>query len=197
MASERGGLTPHRRQHWSVEPAAQPEAPRDDGLAPVALSPEQTRVEAKRLLWRDSAIILVGIVLALLVAQFLPALAPGLVADETAAASGPGAGATDTPGSSTAPDATLGPVVDPSLGIDGPQPPGPPVTLPPTGTFEPVATTGATPRPTKPPIATIGPPTRPPTPEPTPEVTPSPTEPPPTEPPPPTEEPTEEPTPPP
>jgi hypothetical protein len=187
MASDRSGLTPHRRKHWSVEPAAQPETPRGDD----ALSPEETRVAAKRLLWRDSAIILVGIALALLVAQFLPGLAPGLVAEETSVASGPGGG-TLAPAGSTPPGATLGPVVDPSLGIDATQPPIPPITLPPTGSFAPVETDDPTPRPTRQPPATSRPPTPAPTPRPTPtpEITPDvtasppPTEPPPTEPPP-------------
>jgi hypothetical protein len=198
MASDRSRLTPHRRKHWSVEPAAQPEAPRGD-----VLSPEETRIEAKRLLWRDSAIILVGIVLALLVAQFLPALASGLVAGETSSASGAGAGAGGTlvPGASAPPDATFGPVVDPSLGIDATQPPDPPVTLPPTGSFEPVETDDPTPRPTRRPVGTIGPPAPTPTPQATPDVTPegspTPTNPPstdtpPTDPPP-TEAPSEQP----
>ena len=195
MASDRSPLTPHRRRHWSVEPAPPPEAPRAD-----VLSPEETRVEAKRLLWRDSAIILVGIVLALLVAQFLPGLAPGLAADQSALAPGAGAGGTHVPGDSAPPDATLGPVVDPSLGIDGAPPPNPPITppptLPPTGSFEPVDPDNPTPKPTKRPTATIGPPTPAPTPEPTPEatpeVTPAPTDPPATDPPP-TEEPSEQP----
>ena len=166
MASDRSRLTPHRRKHWSVEPAAPQETPRVE-----VLSPEETRVEAKRLLWRDSAIILIGIVLALLVAQFLPRLAPGLVAEQTSSASGPGASGTFAPGGSTPLDATLGPVVDPSLAFDATQPPIPPVTLPPTGSFEPVDP-DPTPRPTRKPSATIGPPTPAPTSQPTPEVTP-------------------------
>ena len=194
MASDNSRLTPHRRKHWSVEPP-QLDVPLGD-----VLSPEETRVEAKRLLWRDSAIILIGIVLALLVAQVLPGLAPGFVADQTASASGPGAGGTVAPGVSTAPGATVGPVVDPSLGIDATQPPVAPITLPPTGTFEPIQTDNPTTRPTKKPSSTIAPPTpaptlEPPTPAPPTAVpTPPTTEPPTTEPPtpaPPTEEPTE------
>jgi hypothetical protein len=199
MASDNSRLTPHRRKHWSVEP------PQLDVPVGDVLSPEETRVEAKRLLWRDSAIILIGIVLALLVAQFVPGPAPGLVADQTASASGPGAGETGAPGDSTAPGATVGPVVDPSLGIDATQPPIAPITLPPTGTFEPDATADPTPRPTKKPTSTIAPPTPAPTPEPptpapptevpTPPATDPPgTDPPATEPPtpePPTGEPTE------
>ena len=172
MASDHSGLTPHRRKHWSVEPAAEPEAPLDD-----LLSPEETRVEAKRLLWRDSAIILMGIVAALLFARFLPSLAPGLVADQTASATGPGAVRTSAPGDSTLPGATLGPVIDPSLRIDATEPPIAPVTLPPTGTFEPVETADPTPKPTKRPAPTPEPtpkPTPEPTPGPTPEVTPVP-----------------------
>lgn len=192
MASDNSRLTPHRRKHWSVEP------PQLDVPVGDVLSPEETRVEAKRLLWRDSAIILIGIVLALLVARFVPGPAPGLVADQTASASGPGAGGTGAPGDATAPGATVGPVVDPSLGIDATPPPIAPITLPPTGTFEPDATADPTPRPTKKPTSTIAPPTPAPTPEPTPEPTLAPTPemtptPPPTDPPA-TEEPTEEPT---
>jgi hypothetical protein len=163
MASDRSGLTPHRRKHWSVEPAAQPEAPVDE-----LLSPEETRVEAKRLLWRDSAVILIGIVVALLFARFLPNLAPGLVADQSASASGPGALRTAAPGDSVPPEATLGPVIDPSLGVGATQPP----TQPPTGTFEPAETDDPTPKPTKKPQPTSRPPTPPPTPEPTPDPTP-------------------------
>jgi hypothetical protein len=191
MASDRSGLTPHRRQHWSVEPVAPPEAPQDD-----ALSPEATRVEAKRLLWRDSAIILIGIVVALLVAQFLPSLAPGLVADETGSAPGAG-GSSLLPAASTPPDATFGPVVDPSLWIDATPRPIPAITLPPTGSFEPVETADPTARPTKEPTRTSGPPTPAPTPKPTPQGTPTPTDPPATDPPatdpPPTEGPSEQP----
>jgi PKD domain len=165
MASDRSGLTPHRRKHWSVEPAAPPETPRED-----TLSPEETRVEAKRLLWRDSAIILIGIILALLAAQLLPRSDSELAADATDLASGPGAGISLSPASSAEPDATFGPIVDPSLRLDATRPPS----LPPTGTFKPVETDHPTPKPTKRPAATIGPPTPPPTPEPTPEPTPAP-----------------------
>ena len=188
MASDRTPLTPHRRKHWSVEPAARPEAPRVEVLSSIdLLSPEETRVQAKRLLWRDSAIILIGIVLALLLAQFLPGLVPAPVADQAESASATGTGSTGAPGDSTPPGGTFGPVIDPSLGTDPTQPPNPPITLPPTGSFEPGETADPTPKPTKQPTATIGPPTpaptpRPtpaPTPEPTPEITPPPTEPPP------------------
>jgi hypothetical protein len=167
MDTDRRGLTPHRREHWGVEDPEDPEAAVD-----VLETPEETRVEAKRLLWRDSAIILVGIVLALLVAQFLPRSDPGLAADATDLSTGPGAGGTLSPGGSAEPAATFGPIVDPGLGIDATRPPRPGVTLPPTGTFEPRESGGPTPRPTKKPPATLAPPTPAPTPSPTPEITP-------------------------
>jgi hypothetical protein len=166
MASDHSGLTPHRRKHWSVEPDDPPEAPPGD-----VLSPDATRVEAKRLLWRDSAIILIGILLALLVIQFLPGLTPALVADETSSASGAGGRSSLAPGASTQAGATIGPAVDPSLGIDATRRPGPALTLPPTGSFAPVETADSTPRPSRKPVATIAPPTPAPTPSPTPEPT--------------------------
>lgn len=167
MDSDRRGLTPHRREHWGVDGADEPEAAFD-----VMRTPEETRLEAKRLLWRDSAIILVGIVLALLVAQFLPRSDPGLAADASDLASSAGPGASLPPGSSPEPGTTFGPIVDPSLAIDATRPPRPAVTLPPTGSFDPGATDRPTPRPTKKPPPTSPPATPNPTPEPTPEITP-------------------------
>ena len=167
MDTDRRGLTPHRREHWGVGPVDEPDAAVDD-----VQTPEETRIEAKRLLWRDSAIILVGIVLALLVAQFLPRSDPGLAADATDLSTGPGAGASLAPGASAEPGTTFGPIVDPSLRIDATRPPRPGVTLPPTGTFAPGETEDPTPKPTKPPPATLAPPTSAPTPSPTPEITP-------------------------
>lgn len=169
MDSDRRGLTPHRREHWGVDGAEEPEAAFD-----VMRTPEETRFEAKRLLWRDSAIILAGIVVALLIAQLLPHADPGLAADATDLASGAGPGASLARGSSLAPATTFGPIVDPSLAIDATRPPRPAVTLPPTGSFEPGATDGPTPRPTKKPPATSPPATPEPTPEVTPEITPIP-----------------------
>jgi hypothetical protein len=167
MDADRRGLTPHRREHWGVEAAEELEA-----AVEVVQTPEETRVEAKRLLWRDSAIILVGIVMALLVAQLLPRSDPGLAADATDLASGAVTEGSHPPAASGEPGPTFGPIVDPSLGIDATRPPRPGVTLPPTGTFEPGETRAPTPRPTKPPPATIAPPTPAPTPTPTPEITP-------------------------
>ena len=167
MDSDRRRLTPHRREHWGVGAADEPDVAVDD-----VRTPEETRLEAKRLLWRDSAIILVGIVVALLVAQFLPRSDPGVAVDATDLATGSGAGGSLPPAGSTEPGTTFGPIVDPSLGIDATRPPRPAVTLPPTGTFKPVETAGPTPKPTKRPPATLAPPTPAPTPSPTPEITP-------------------------
>jgi hypothetical protein len=194
MDVERRPVTPHRRQHWGVEP--DPEPPASVELQ----SPEETRREAKRLLGRDSAIILVGIIVALLAVEFMPGFGPGLIADETA---GPADGASRSlpPGSSALPEATLGPAVDPGLGIGRTPRPDPDGTLPPTGTSapnDPGPTRAPTPRPSKKPPATIAPsapPTPQPTPDPTPGDTPNPTPeqteppPPPTDPPP-TDQPT-------
>jgi hypothetical protein len=184
MDDEPGELTPRRRQHWAVEPE-----PDDEGPAPVATTRLDDRFEAKRLLWRDSATILVGVVVALLVVQLWLRFGPAVTSSTPAPGQsetilGPGAsnGSSDTPGS------TLGPIVDPSLGTDVRPTRRPSVTLPPTGTQPPGPP--ATPRPTR-----TQPPTLPPTPgatpTPTPVVTPAPTPiitpppPPPTEPPPP------------
>ena len=169
---------PHKRELWGVEPDPQPVG--RDHLQ----SPDETRREAKRLLSRDAAIILIGIVVALLVVQFLPGIAPGLVADQSSSAPGAGSGVTAAPNGSAASGSTLGPVVDPSLDIRRTRPPEPALTLPPTGTFDPGETATPTPRPSKKPPATAAPPTPRPTPEPTPDHTPAPTEPPVTQPPP-------------
>jgi hypothetical protein len=168
MDTERGPLTPHRRQHWAVEP--EPPAPPDPSVD-ARRTPEESRREAKRLLWRDSAIILVGVLLALLLVNYLPSIAPAFVADQTDSPPGGGTGASLPPGSSLPPGATLGPVVDPGLGIDATPRPVPGVTLPPTGTAKPVepgATATPSPRPTKKPAATLAPTAPPPTPAPTP-----------------------------
>lgn len=194
MTSDPRRLPPHRREHWGVEPELAPVAPGE------LLSPEDSRREAKRLLSRDASVILIGIIVALLVLEFLPGIGAGLIADQSSQPPPGGAGTTAAPGSSAATGATLGPAVDPSLGIDESPPPRPALTLPPTGTFAPGPgdpTPPPTPRPSRKPRPSLAPPTAPPTeaptPAPTPEPTPAPTEPPATDPPtppPPTDEPT-------
>jgi hypothetical protein len=138
------------------------------------------RFEAKRLLWRDSATILVGVVLALLAVQLFLRFAP---ATSSSSPSPFGSelvvGPADSTGSSSGPGFTLGPVVDPSLGIDVRPTKRPDRTLPPTGSQPPQVT--------QPPSPVVTPrPTRAPTPPPTPAPTQPPvTDPPVTDPPPP------------
>lgn len=176
MDDDRRELTPRRRQHWRVETDTS-----DTGLE-VSPARLDDRFEAKRLLWRDSATILVGVVLALLAVQLFLRFGPATSSSSPSPFSsvvvvGPG----DSPGSSSGPGSTLGPVVDPSLGIDVRPTRRPDRTLPPTGTQAPTITQPpgptATPRPTRTPTPTAAP-TAPPTPVPTPAPTPQPTEPP-------------------
>lgn len=180
MDNEPGELTPRRRQHWAVEPEPDDEAPPS-----VATTRLDDRFEAKRLLWRDSATILVGVVVALLVVQLFLRFAQGTTSSSPSPAQSEiVVGPDGSDGSSAAPGSTLGPIVDPSLGIDVRPTRRPSVTLPPTGTQPPGPP--ATPRPTRTERPTLPPTPRPtPTPSPTPVITPSPT-PAPTEPPPPT-----------
>jgi hypothetical protein len=179
-------LTPRRRQHWGVEP--DPEL--DRSLDPQATG-EYEVIDRRRLLWRDSATILAGVVIALLAAQLIfprttgTGTSPGSdVPSALPISSSPRSGS-PLPGGST-----FGPILDPSLGIDAPPTRIPLVTLPPTGSHAPGATPGPTPRVTPRPTKTPQPPapTQPPTPTESPAPPPPPTEPPPpppTEPPPP------------
>ena len=182
-------VTTNRRRQWGGEP--QRVSLRDATLEEFR-SPDETRRDAKRLLWRDASIILVWIVLAVFVLNYLPGMAPVLLADQTDSPPGATAAPPADPGGSMPPGATFGPVVDPGLGLDAtPRPPS--VTLPPTGTSRPVEP-GATParptpRPTRKPPATIAPVTPPPTAAPPPPTEPAPTQPPPPTEPPPTEPP--------
>lgn len=196
MTTEPHRVPPHRREHWGVEPELEPVVPGE------LLSPEDSRREAKRLLSRDATVILIGIIVALLVVELMPRLGAGLIADQSSEPPAGGAGLTPAPGSSVAPGATLGPAVDPNLGIDESPPPRPALTLPPTGTFAPGPgnpTAPPTPRPSRKPRPSLAPPTAPPTEAPTPvptvEVTPAPTDPPPPPTDPPTAPPTDAPTP--
>ena len=138
-------LTPGRRQHWRVETDTDDTAPE---VSPVRVD---DRFEAKRLLWRDSATILVGVVVALLAVQLFLRFAPATLSSSPSPASEILVGPGDSTGSSSGPGSTLGPVVDPSLGIDVRPTRRPQITLPPTGSQPP--TPGATPRPTRAPTA--------------------------------------------
>jgi PKD domain len=141
---------------------------------------DEEALDRRRQLWRDTAIILSGMVIALLVAQLvLPGLGGTAVASPTP---GPTGVVTDAPATANAglTGPTSGPLVDPSLGIDATPTPIPVVTLPATGTAAPphpgstpAATRVPTPKPTRAPAPTP-PPTPVPTPVPTPALTPVP-----------------------
>ncbi len=184
MDSEPRHLTRRRRnEHWGVEP--DPEL--EDQLEDVTGAYEV--VNRRRILWRDSAFILIGVILALLLAQILLPNGAGTgTGDQTEFPTGAALGLTFAP-RTPAPGETFGPILDPDLGIDATPRPSPVITLGPTRrpTSIPSATPGASPSPT--PKVTPKPPKPPTAPPPS---TAPPTEPPPTEPPPPpTEVPTD------
>jgi len=185
MDHEPRRLTRRRNEHWGVEP--DPEL--EDQLEDVTGAYEV--VNRRRILWRDSAFILIGVVVALLLAQFLlPRDGATGSDDPTEIPTGAVLGLTSAP-RTLAPGETfgpIGPILDPSLGIGATPTPIPVITLGPTQRPTPTPSTapGATPTPT--PRITPKPTTAPP--PPTAPATPAPT-PPPTEPPPPTEVPTD------
>lgn len=126
--------------------------------------------ERRRQLWRDSASILIGLILVVLVGQvFLPGTTGGPGGSPTA----PGSLTTDSyvPGSigppvSLPPGVTFGPIVNPSIGIDRTPTPIPVITMGPTRPPTPSpAPTAPKPSPTKRPTQ------KPPTPPPPPSVT--------------------------
>jgi hypothetical protein len=134
---------------------------------------EEEALDRRRQLWRDTAMILGGIVVALLIGQLVLPQAGG-----TAAASPTPSPTVLAPSPTASPDAgptapSSPPLVDPSLGIDAKPTRIPVVTLPPTGTAAPThpgPTPAATPKPTRKPSPTPAP-----TPVPTPVPTPAPT----------------------
>src|SRR5689334_14769363 len=126
-------------------------------------------LDRRRQLWRDTALLLSGLVAVLLVANLvLPGIAGPASPSPTPGASGLLAGPSAS--AQGAAGATQQPVVDPGSGSAAPTR-IPAITLPPTGTSAPPTPKPiATPRPTRAP--TQPPPTNPPpTPEPTPEIT--------------------------
>jgi len=197
MDYEPSRLTPRRRQHWGVEPDPELEAQLDDVTGAYEV------VNRRRILWRDSAFILIGVVIALLVAQTLLPRSAGTVTGEPSDFSTGVALGSIAPPRTLAPGETFGPIIDPSLAIDATPTPIPVITLGPTRRPGPTATPSPTPAPTPTPTPklTAAPtstpkitptptrtprPTRPPTAPPTePPISPAPTE-IPTEPPPPT-----------
>lgn len=122
--------------------------------------------ERRRILWRDSATILVFVILALLGAQmFLPRGIGGPA--DSSLPSGINVGSLP-PGVTLAPGMTLGLIVDPSLGIDASPTPIPAITIGPSQTPGPTLRPGQTPPPTPKPTAQPShtpttPPTAPPT----------------------------------
>lgn len=179
MDHEPRRLTRRRNEHWGVEP--DPEL--EDQLEDVTGAYEV--VNRRRILWRDSAFILIGVVVALLLAQLLLPRDGGIGSDgPTELPTGAVLGLTSAP-RTLAPGETFGPILDPSLGIDATPTPIPAITLGPTRRPTPIpslapgATPTPTPRITPKPSPTPPPPTAPPTAAPTPEVTPPPTPPPP------------------
>ena len=183
---------------WIGEASSQP-LPAELTAAPAAAT---QRVEAvrsgraaaddrRRQLWRDSATILIGVVLALLVGQtLLPAQVASPDGSPTPLPSTIAIGSVAPP-VSLAPGATFGPIINPSLGIDATPTPIPVITMGPTPSpspspsIEPSASVRPSVKPTVKPTAK---PTPKPTPRPTPRPTrtPSPATPPPTPIPPPT-----------
>ncbi|HUQ44794.1 MAG TPA: hypothetical protein VM451_10355 [Candidatus Limnocylindria bacterium] len=169
------------------------------------MADSERRAERRRLLWRDSATILIGVVIALLVGQMIfPQRVGTPVQTGGEIPSGIVIGSVG-PSFSLPPGVTFGPIIDPSLRIDatgtpipvitmGPTPtpsPSPSPSLKPSGSLKPTGSprpSGSlkpTPKPSPKPSATAAPPTptNPPT-NPPPPTDPPPTDPPPTDPPP-------------
>jgi hypothetical protein len=136
--AERIGL--ERSRPWSAVRDAEPGA--EGASHPAATEPVDAPgprraaprpVDRRRILWWDSATLVAGVVLSLLALQVLGAPAAGPLPTES-----PGPEASDVavrslaPPASVPPAVTLGPVVDPSLGLDATPTPVPLITLGPT-----------------------------------------------------------------
>lgn len=129
----------------------------------VRVSPGRPAIDRRRLLWRDSATILIGLVAALLVAQvYAPTIGIVPVGSQSPEPSAIAIG-TFGPPVTLAPGETFGNIIDPSLGIDATPTPIPVITLGPT------PTAGPSPSPSTKPSTK-------PSPKPTPKPTPGPTE---------------------
>jgi len=152
----------------------QPERSPSPTLVPVT----RTRIDdgdRRRLLWRDSATILIGLVLALIAGQVLiPAPTAGPIGSPTAEPSLIAIGSFGPP-PSVAPGATFGPIVNASLGVDATPTPIPVITLGPSPSPSPSASPSVRPSGSVKPSAKPSPkPTVKPTPKPT-KPTPTPT----------------------
>jgi hypothetical protein len=161
--------------------------PWDRAPAPVTRvtrAPRQT-IDRRRLLWRDSATILIAVTVALLAFQaFGPANGILPAGSATPEPSGVAIGSFQPP-ATLAPGETFGPIIDPSLGIDatptpipvitmGPSPsPSPSPSLSPSPPMSPKPSTRPTPKPSTHPSSAPTP-TPPPAPTDTPPPTPAP-----------------------
>ena len=125
---------PRRRQYWGVEePDAEPEVTLGE-VGPAEV------LDRRRLLWRDSATILMGVVVALLVFQLLgPTPGGPLSSSESDFPSAVAIGSVGPP-ATLAPGVTVGPILDPSLAIDASPTPIPVITPGPTPTAGPTPT---------------------------------------------------------
>jgi len=163
----------HSAETGRVAPGAPTVAPSFErrDLARIELA----ALNRRRQLWRDTALLLSGLVAALLVANLVLPEIVGLAAASpspfgTGALFGPSPSAQGAAGPTQEPSLDPGPTAGPSA-APGTRPPHvPAVTLPPTGTSAP-----STPRPIVTPRPTQRPPTPPPTQAPTPVPTPVPT----------------------
>jgi hypothetical protein len=104
-------------------------------VTPALETVRRTRASAddrRRQLWRDSATILIGVVIALLVGQTLiPANTAGPGASDTPLPSTVAIGSAAPP-VSLPPGVTFGPIINPSLGVDASPTPIPVITMGPT-----------------------------------------------------------------
>jgi hypothetical protein len=185
MTDDRDFLT--RRLRWDPQPEGR-DSPEPDPapVAPPTAAPsferrdlarrDEEALERRRQLWRDTVIILSGILVALLATQLLLPRAGGTaVASPTPIPTGVVIGPSASPDAGL-PGSSAVPLVDPSLGIDATPSPIPVVTLPPTGSAAPThpgSTPAATLKPTRTPSPTPRP-TQVPTPAPTPTPEPTP-----------------------
>ena len=147
------------------------------GLTPEPLEPVRgSRPDPRVVLWRDSATILVVVVLALLAWQ---TFAPGGNGGPAASGDIPSGVVVGSlpPGMSLPPGVTFGPIVPPSLDINATPTPIPVITLGPSPSPSPSPAPSTSPKPSKTPGTSGPPPTLPPpsdTPEPPPTDTPEP-----------------------
>ena len=135
--AERIGL--ERSKPWSAVRDAEPGVEAAWHAAPEPVDASGPRraapgpLDRRRILWWDSATLVAGVVLSLLALQLLGAPAAGPLPTESASAEASDVAVrTLAPPASVPPAATLGPVVDPSLGLDATPTPVPLITLGPT-----------------------------------------------------------------